>query len=137
MLGAVAVGMTFVILTAGIDLSVGMVLSLCSVVAALLYDSGEGYALPVVLLGHIGVGAATEAFNATIIVWRRFAPFIVTLATVAIVTGAALTVSGGKPIGGIKGTYAFTPYEASCIRGRWKRAGGPALGESSVNRSIG
>ena len=57
MLGVVAVGMTFVILTAGIDLSVGMVLSLCSVVAALLFDNGEGYSLPLVLLVTLALGA--------------------------------------------------------------------------------
>ena len=107
MLGVVAVGMTFVILTAGIDLSVGMVLSLCSVVAALLFDNGEGYSLPVVLLVTLALGAGIGAFNAAIIVWRRVAPFIVTLAMMAIASGAALTVSGGRPIGGIKGAYAL------------------------------
>src|SRR6267154_215498 len=50
MLGVVAVGMTFVILTAGIDLSVGSVVSLCSVVAALLYDNGHGWGFPAVLV---------------------------------------------------------------------------------------
>lgn len=106
MLGVVAVGMTFVILTAGIDLSVGMVLSLCSVVAALLFDNGEGYSLPVVLLLTLALGAGIGAFNAAIVVWRRVAPFIVTLAMMAIASGAALTVSGGRPIG-IKGAYAL------------------------------
>ena len=107
MLGVVAVGMTFVILTAGIDLSVGMVLSLCSVVAALLFDNGEGYSLPLVLLVTLALGAGMGAFNAAIVVWRRVAPFIVTLAMMAIAGGAALTISGGKPIGGIKEAYAL------------------------------
>ena len=43
MLGVVSVGMTFVILTGGIDLSVGSVLSFCSVVAAMMFANGQGY----------------------------------------------------------------------------------------------
>ena len=107
MLGIVTVGMTFVILTAGIDLSVGMTLSLYSVVAAMLFSNGEGYPLPVVLLATLTLGAAVGAFNAAIIIWRGVAPFVVTLAMMAIASGAALTISGGKPIGGIKGAYAW------------------------------
>lgn len=107
MLGVVSVGMTFVILTAGIDLSVGMVLSFCSVVAALLFDNGQGYPLPIVLFATLAIGAAIGAINALIIIWRGVAPFIVTLAMMAIASGAALTVSGGRPIGGITGTYAW------------------------------
>ncbi len=107
MLGVVSVGMTFVILTAGIDLSVGMVLSLTSVVAALLFADGGGVPLPVVLFVTLALGAAIGAFNALMIVWRDTAPFIVTLAMMAIAGGAALTVSGGRPIGGISGAYAW------------------------------
>lgn len=107
MLGVVSVGMTFVILTAGIDLSVGMTLSLYSVVAALLFAGGEGYPLVVVCVATLLLGAAVGALNAAIIVWRGVAPFIVTLAMMAIASGAALTVSGGKPIGGIQGSYAW------------------------------
>ena len=107
MLGVVSVGMTFVILTAGIDLSVGMVLSLTSVVAALLFADGGGAPLPVVLFATLALGAAIGAFNALMIVWRDTAPFIVTLAMMAIAGGAALTVSGGRPIGGIAGAYAW------------------------------
>ena len=107
MLGVVSVGMTFVILTAGIDLSVGMVLSLTSVVAALLFADGGGAPLPVVLFATLALGAAIGAFNALMIVWRDTAPFIVTLAMMAIAGGAALTVSGGRPIGGISGAYAW------------------------------
>ncbi len=107
MLGVVTVGMTFVILTAGIDLSVGMVLSLMSVVAAILFDNGQGLPLPAVFLATLALGAAVGAFNGFMIIWRGAAPFVVTLAMMAIASGAALTVSGGKPIGGIQGTYAW------------------------------
>ena len=107
MLGVVTVGMTFVILTAGIDLSVGMTLSLYSVVGAMLFANGEGFPLPVVVLLTLSLGVAVGTFNAAIIIWRRVAPFIVTLAMMAIASGAALTISGGKPIGGIRGAYAW------------------------------
>jgi ribose/xylose/arabinose/galactoside ABC-type transport system permease subunit len=107
MLGVVAVGMTFVILTGGIDLSVGMVLSLCSVVAAMLFNNGQGYPLPIVILATLTLGAAIGAINGGVIIWRGVAPFIVTLAMMAIASGAALTISNGRPIGGITGTYAW------------------------------
>ncbi len=69
-LGIVSVGMTFVILSGGIDLSVGMALSFFSVVAALLYDGGQGHPLPLVILMTLTLGAAVGAFNGAIIVWR-------------------------------------------------------------------
>ncbi len=107
MLGVVTVGMTFVILTAGIDLSVGMVLSLTSVVAAMLFNNGQGMPLLAVFLATLALGSAIGAFNGFMIIWRGAAPFVVTLAMMAIASGAALTVSGGKPIGGIQGIYAW------------------------------
>jgi ribose/xylose/arabinose/galactoside ABC-type transport system permease subunit len=107
MLGVVALGMTFVILTGGIDLSVGSVLSFCSVVAAMLFANGEGYPLHVVLLATLALGALIGAINGGLIVWRRVAPFIVTLAMMGIALGSALTIADGKPIGGIQGTYAW------------------------------
>ena len=107
MLGVVTIGMTFVILNAGIDLSVGMTLSLYSVVGAMLLANCAGYPLAVVVLATLALGAAVGAFNAGIIIWRGVAPFVVTLATMAIASEAALTISGGKPIGGIQGSYAW------------------------------
>jgi ribose/xylose/arabinose/galactoside ABC-type transport system permease subunit len=107
MLGVVALGMTFVVLTGGIDLSVGSVLSFCSVVAAMLFDNGRGYPLAVVLAATLLLGAAIGAINGGLIVWRRVAPFVVTLAMMGIALGAALTIADGKPIGGITGTYAW------------------------------
>lgn len=107
MLGVVALGMTFVILTGGIDLSVGSVLSFCSVVAAMMFAGGKGYPLPVVLLATLLLGSIIGAINGSLIIWRRVAPFIVTLAMMGIALGAALTIADGKPIGGIEGTYAW------------------------------
>jgi len=106
-LGLVAVGMTFVVLAAGIDLSVGTLFSLSSVVAALSFDNGQGNPLPAVISIVLLLGVLTGVVNASFVIWRKAAPFIVTLATMAIASGAALTVSGGRPIGGIQGTYAW------------------------------
>ncbi|MFN8591669.1 MAG: ABC transporter permease [Thermomicrobiales bacterium] len=107
MLGVVALGMTFVILTGGIDLSVGSVLSLCSVVAAMLFANGQGYPLPIVLLATLALGSLIGAINGGLIIWRQVAPFIVTLAMMGIALGAGLTIADGKPIGGIQGAYAW------------------------------
>ena len=73
MLGVVSVGMTFVILTAGIDLSVGMVLSLTSVVAALLFDNGQGLPLAVVFLATLALGALVGCLQRLHdhLAWRR------------------------------------------------------------------
>ncbi len=59
------------------------------------------------LFATLTLGAAIGAINALIIIWRGVAPFIVTLAMMAITSDAALTVSGRRPIGGITGTYAW------------------------------
>src|SRR5262245_18784929 len=107
MLGVVSVGMTFVILTGGIDLSVGSVLSFCSVAAAMMFDNGHGYPLPVVLLATLAMGTAIGAINGGIIIWSGVGPFIVTLAMMAIALGGALTIANGRPIGGIQGTYSW------------------------------
>jgi ribose transport system permease protein len=107
MLGVVALGMTFVVLTGGIDLSVGSVLSLCSVVAAMMFANGKGYPLVLVLLVTLALGAVIGAINGGLIIWRQVAPFIVTLAMMGIALGSALTIADGKPIGGIQGTYAW------------------------------
>lgn len=107
MLGVVALGMTFVVLTGGIDLSVGSVLSLCSVVAAMMFANGKGYPLALVMLATLALGAVIGAINGGLIIWRHVAPFIVTLAMMGIALGSALTIADGKPIGGIQGTYAW------------------------------
>lgn len=95
-----AVGMTFVIISAGIDLSVGRLLALCSVVLALLVHSrlpggvGGLVAIPAALLVGGGVGAV----QGLIIARWRVAPFIVTLGTYCAAWGGALVLSGGQTI---------------------------------------
>jgi ribose/xylose/arabinose/galactoside ABC-type transport system permease subunit len=101
-----ALGMTFVIVTAGIDLSVGSVLGLAGVlVAATITDAGllstfgvVGTTILAVAVG-IGAGAAIGAANGAVIAYLRVAPFMVTLATMTMARGAARLFTGGVPIG--------------------------------------
>lgn len=85
--GLGAIGMTFVMASGGIDLSIGSVVALASVVVALLLKSG---ASPLVaLLGGVGAGALVGAINGVAITRLRIVPFIVTLGTMLLVRGAA------------------------------------------------
>lgn len=94
--GLIAFGMTFIILTGGIDLSVGSTLALSSAVVALLIKSGVD---PVLAL-FIGVlvGAILGAMNGLLITVGKMAPFIATLATMTIFRGLTLVITDGKPI---------------------------------------
>ncbi len=84
--GLIALGMTFVIITGGIDLSVGGIAALASVVAALTSSHGFFYAL----FAAIITGTLVGMVNGFIVAWMRVPPFITTLATLYIVRGIAL-----------------------------------------------
>ncbi|MEP1209252.1 MAG: ABC transporter permease [Rhizobiaceae bacterium] len=90
----ISIGMCFVILTGGIDLSVGSVAAFTSVVAAYLSPYGIEIALPCAVLA----GAAFGAFNAFSIIVLRIPPFIATLATMIGAKGGALVISGAQTI---------------------------------------
>lgn len=93
----IAVGMTFVILTGGIDLTVGSVVALVSVLIA----SMQGMPAIVAVLAGLLVGLAVGFINGIFIVKRKLQPFIVTLAMMTIVKGIAYIYSGGRPIIGL------------------------------------
>ena len=88
--GLIALGMTFVIMSGGIDLSVGAVAALAAVAAARLSPDG----IWVATLGAIGVGLLVGIVNGAIIARFKVQPFIVTLATLLACRGAALNLSG-------------------------------------------
>ncbi|WP_309083575.1 ABC transporter permease [Chelativorans sp.] len=90
----ISVGMCFVIMTGGIDLSVGSVAAFASVVAALLSPHGLWVALP----GGILAGMAFGAVNAFIILVMRVPPFMATLATMLAAKGCALVLSGKQTV---------------------------------------
>lgn len=101
----IAFGMTFVILTGGIDLSVGSILALSSAIVAHLLASGMGF-IPALLVGLL-VGALLGMFNGLVITQGKVAPFIVTLATMTVYRGLTLVFTDGRPITGLGDDLAF------------------------------
>jgi ribose/xylose/arabinose/galactoside ABC-type transport system permease subunit len=96
-IGIIAVGMTFVLLTAGIDLSVGSVMYLSAVVAGkLMLETNAPIWLGI--LAAIGVGLLCGLVNALLITRLRIIPFVATLATLAIGRGLGLTISQSEGI---------------------------------------
>jgi erythritol transport system permease protein len=99
-----AMGMTFVIITGGIDLSVGSIVGLCAMVAGYLVLNGIdlqiGYTVyfnvPEIILLTLGVGVFIGAINGWLITKLNVAPFIATLGTLYVARGAALLSSDGR-----------------------------------------
>lgn len=101
----IAYGMTFVILTGGIDLSVGSILALSSALMAGMIVSGLDPILAI-LIGCI-LGAMMGAINGLLITKGKMAPFIATLATMTIFRGLTLVYTDGNPITGLGDNFAF------------------------------
>ena len=99
-IGILAVGMTFVILTGGIDLSVGAVMALCGTLGAGLMVK-MGMPGEIGLLAMVAIGVALGLFNGALVAWGRMPAIIVTLATMGIARGIGLIYSGGYPISGV------------------------------------
>jgi ribose transport system permease protein len=94
----IATGLTYVIVTAGIDLSVGSVVVFSGVVAAKLMDSVGGNGWGVILLGLVTAvvaGCAWGTLNGFLVAKAKIPPFIVTLGTLGMALGAALLITGG------------------------------------------
>ncbi|WP_458109892.1 ribose ABC transporter permease RbsC [Bacillus zhangzhouensis] len=101
----IAFGMTFVILTGGIDLSVGAILALSSALTAGFIVSGMDPILAIIV-GCI-IGAILGMINGLLITKGKMAPFIATLATMTIFRGLTLVYTDGNPITGLGSNYAF------------------------------
>ncbi len=99
----VAIGELFVILTGGIDLSVGSVMGLAGVAAAGAMKLGFDPILAI-LVG-LAVGLAVGAVNGALIAYVRIAPFIVTLAMLSFARGLILILTEGWPITGIPKSF--------------------------------
>lgn len=99
--GVLACGMMFVIIAGGIDLSAGSVVALSGVVAAYLAQM-QGIPIFVPILGALGTGALIGLINGFGAAYAELPPFIITLATMSIVRGAALILSGGSPVFGLQ-----------------------------------
>lgn len=104
----ISFGMTFVILTGGIDLSVGSILALSSALMGSFIVGGLDPIFGIVLACLIG--AALGAVNGIVITYGKVAPFIATLATMTIFRGMTLVYTNGNPISGLTENEAFLNF---------------------------
>ncbi|MGA7816738.1 ABC transporter permease [Caballeronia sp.] len=93
------IGATCVIITGGIDLSVGSVLALSGVAAAMLVKAGVP--VPLGMLGGVIVGAICGALNGIFVTRMGLPPFIATLGMMLVARGVALQVTGARPVSGL------------------------------------
>ncbi len=117
--GLIAIGMTFVILTAGIDLSVGSLLALAGLVCAWVSKGGMGdrfalgaaetvgYPVYMAASAAIAVGLIGGAIQGLAITRLKVPPFVVTLGGLTAFRGAALLFSGGGPISGFSAEFTW------------------------------
>lgn len=135
-----AMGMTLVLTLGGIDLSVGSVLGLTGVVTTMLISKhmGTEVSAPLAVLIGLGVAATCGAVNGLAVARLKIAPFVVTLAMMAIARGIATVLTSGWYISGLpdgyvsigQGTLGGVPYPVyialsvlfvfTCLLGRWK-----------------
>ncbi len=122
-----AVGATFVIIAGGIDLSVGAIYALASVLGALVFQcfgpdgtrAGGWVGVPLGILVCVGVATVCGLLNGGMIVALRVHPFIITLGTMAIFRGIAFVITKGQSVGG------FPPAFRDLIR--WEVGDGLSL----------
>ena len=119
-----AIGQLLVIITKGIDLSVGSTLALASVLGALAFRNGSGAVIVIAVM--LATGAAVGFVNGAGYVWGRLPhPFIITLATLSIARGLALQFADGQPVRGVPdivqtiggGSLGWLPYSAFLVAG--------------------
>jgi ribose transport system permease protein len=108
-----SLGMTLIIVSGGIDISVGSSIALASVVGALLIQRGWG--TPAVVLATVATGALVGLANGTAIAGLRLAPFIITLGTLGVARGAAKWLADNQTVN----------YDASPING-WMTTSNPS-----------
>ena len=102
----VAIGMTFTIITGGIDLSVGSVAALCGALGAIFAAKLHLGTYPGILLALI-VGALLGAISGLMIVRGRIPPFVATLAMMAVARGLTLVFTEGRPVAGLDAQFTF------------------------------
>ncbi|MCX7859263.1 MAG: ABC transporter permease [Chloroflexus sp.] len=104
LIALVAIGMTFTIITGGIDLSVGSTAALAGAIAAGIAVQFGTY--PGLLAG-IATGLGIGAINGALIVGGRLPPFVATLASMAVARGLTLVYTQGRPIAGLDRSFTF------------------------------
>lgn len=108
--GCIAIGMTLVIISGGIDLSVGPVAALAAVLSGTLLMAG--YPVPVVILTALSIGLLCGMLNGVLIAFAGLQPFIVTLGTLSLFRALALIYTGGNPVLGLPNEFRqiFSSY---------------------------
>jgi ribose transport system permease protein len=103
--GIMAVGMTFVILTGGIDLSIGSILAISGAILAGMLKAGDSILLAVV--AAIGIGILCGLMNGFFITVGKITPFVATLGMMSIARGFTLIYTKGYPISGFSTSFRF------------------------------
>jgi ribose transport system permease protein len=101
--GLLALGQTWVLITGGIDLSIGSTVAMCAVASGLLSHSLPA---PLAIIGGVVVGALAGAVNGLLITRTNITPFIVTLGTMSIYAGLALIIAGGQAVYNIPTSFS-------------------------------
>lgn len=128
-IGLLALAMTPIILTAGIDLSVGSLLGLCAILFGKFWRDAH-MPIPLAAVCTIGVGALAGGLNAVLITWLRLPPLIVTLGTFSLFRGLAEAIT--------RGVDTFTNFPASFLfLGQERWLGIPAQMTIFVAAAIG
>lgn len=109
--GILAFGVTFVIIAGGIDLSIGSILAVSGVVAALFAQAETGN-LGLSILLSLLVGTLIGTLNGLITVFSKVPPFIVTLGSMTMGRGLALLFSDGKPVSNLLDSFNYLGNEA-------------------------
>ena len=104
-IAVIALGQLMVILTGGIDLSVGSVAALAGVAGCALMK--VGCPVPLGIAAGVGVGLVCGGINGTLVTLGRIPPFIVTLGMMMTARGLTLVLSGGEPVYGLPRSFAW------------------------------
>ena len=106
LLGVVAIGVTYTIISGGIDLSVGSLVAFVGAVSAGVIVR-SGVSVPAGILLGLLVGTGMGFMNGLFVVYGRLQPFVATLAMMAIARGSTLLYTQGRPISGLGDAYTF------------------------------
>ena len=102
--GIIAVPMTFIIATSGIDLSVGSIVALCGIVLGMVFQQSN---IAIAICAAVIAGSLAGAINGGVIGYLRVPPLVVTLATMALYRGLAMGLSKGAPYGGYPSGFTW------------------------------